>query len=217
MSVTSLLVASGAWAQSAPGGPLSPSAGWAAQLPGQGPVGTKAAILSKGQFFLSSLSNTALGGKTEAVLRYGMTDRLSVGVSALQKQKTLRPSVNYTLTQETVESPSFNIGFDSGSVGGKRSAFYATAGRTISDMGSQTFSGYLGIAKVSSEDAPRLLIGAALPLLDNKLTASAQWEGKKLSLGLVGTVGSVGKYPVRLGIIALGDNFGPLAATTWQR
>ena len=217
ISFASLLAASGAWAQSAPGGPLSPSAGWAAQLPGQGPVGSKAAILNKGQFFLSTLSNTAIGGKTETVLRYGVSDRLSVGLSSLQSQKTVRPNVNYTLTQESVESPSLNIGFYDGSIGGKNSAFYATAGRTISDMGDQTFSGYLGIAKVNSEDAPRLLVGVAVPLLDNKVTMSAQWEGKKLSLGLVGTIGSLGSYPVRLGLVAVGTNTGPLAATTWHR
>lgn len=208
---------SGAWAQSAPGGPLFPSAGWAAQKAGVGPVGSQAAILSKGQFAFSTLTNSAIAGKTESVLRYGVTEKLSVGLMHLQRQATLRPNVNYTITQESVESPSINIGFYDSSVGGKGTAFYATAGRTISDMGPVTFSGYLGVAKVSSESAPRLLVGAAVPLLNNKVTASAQWEGKKLSLGLVGHVGTLGKYPVRLGLVAVGDTVGTLAATTWNR
>jgi hypothetical protein len=215
--LVSLLGISSVWAQSAPGGPLSPSAGWAAQKAGVGPVGSQAAILNRGQFAFSTLTNSAIGGKTESVLRYGVTEKLSVGLIHLQKQGTLRPNVNYTITPETVESPSLNVGFYEGSVGGKRSAFYATAGRTISDMGPVTFSGYLGVAKVTGEDAPRLLVGAALPLLRNKVTASAQWEGKKLSLGVVASVGTLGKYPVRLGLIAVGDTIGTLGSTTWQR
>lgn len=217
IAVVSLLSASSAWAQSAPGGPLSPSAGWAAQQAGVGPVGSQAAILNKGLFAFSTLTNSAIGGKTESVLRYAVTEKLSVGLMHLQKQATLRPNVNYTLTPESVESPSLNIGYYDSSVGGKGSAFYATAGRTISDMGPITWSGYLGVAKVSSESAPRLLAGAAVPLLKNKLVASAQWEGKKLSLGIVGHVGTLGKYPVRLGLIAVGDTVGTLAATTWNR
>lgn len=212
--VVSFLTASGAWAQSAPGGPLTPSAGWAAQQAGKS---GQAAILGQGQFFFSTLSNSAIGGRTESVLRYGVTSRLSVGLSHLQRQATLRPNVNFTVTEETVESPALSVGFYDSSIGGRNSAFYATAARTISDMGPVTFSGYLGVAKVSNEDAPRLLVGAAVPLLGKTLTASAQWEGKKLSLGLVGTLGTLGKYPVRLGIVAVGDNVGPLAATTWQR
>nr|WP_309697439.1 hypothetical protein [Armatimonas sp.] len=215
--VAALFAASGAWAQSAPGGPLSPSAGWAAQRAGIGPASSQAAILAKSQFFLSTLSNSAIVGKTETVLRYGVTEKLSVGLSHLRKQGTLRPNANYTLTSESVESPSLNIGIYENSIGGKGSAFYATAGRTLSDMGPVTFSGYMGIAKVSGERAPRFLVGAALPLLNNALTASAQWEGKKLSLGIVGMVGTLGKYPIRFGLVAVGDTLGTLGATTWQR
>jgi hypothetical protein len=217
LSIVSLTLASGAWAQSAPGGPLTPSAGWAAQSAGVGPVGSQPAILGKGQFFFSTLSNSAIAGKTETALRYGVSDKLSVGLLSLQKQAKTRPNVNYTLTSETVESPSLNVGFYDNSVGGKGSVFYATAGRTISDMGPVQFSGYLGVAKVSGESAPRLLIGAAMPLANNRVTASAQWEGKKLSLGLVGEVGMIGKYPVRLGLVAVGNSVGTLGATTWGR
>lgn len=215
--VASLFAAGGAWAQSAPGGPLSPSAGWAAQQAGVGPASSQAAILAKNQFFLSTLSNAAIGGKTETVLRYGVTEKLSVGLIHLQKQATLRPNVNYTLTPESVESPSLNVGFYESSIGGKRSAYYATAGRTISDMGPVTFSGYVGVAKVTGERVPRLLVGAAVPVLRNLLTGSVQWEGKKLSLGVVGTVGTLGNYPIRLGVVAVGDTLGTLASTTWKR
>ena len=217
VSLVSLTLARGAWAQSAPGGPLTPSAGWAAQRAGLGPVGSQAAILNKGQFFLSTLSNSAISGKTEIALRYGVSEKLSLGLLSLQKQATVRPNINYTLVSETVESPSVNVGFYDNSVGGKGSAFYATAGRTISDMGPVQFSGYLGVAKVSGEAAPRLLIGAAMPLANNRITASAQWEGKKLSLGIVGEVGMIGKYPVRLGLVAVGNSVGTLGATTWGR
>jgi hypothetical protein len=217
ISLVSLMGASGAWAQSAPGGPLTPSAGWAAQRAGVGPVGSQPAILGKGQFFLSTLNNAAIGGKAETALRYGVNEKLSVGLVRLQLQGTLRPSANYTLTPETVESPSLNVGFYSGSIGGKNDAFYATAGRTISDMGPVQFSGYLGVAKVSGESAPRLLLGAAVPLANNRFTASAQWEVKKLSVGLVGDVGKIGQYPVRLGLVAVGSSIGTLGATTWGR
>jgi hypothetical protein len=213
----SLLAVSGisnAWAQVAPGGPLSPSAGWAAQE--TGPRG-KAAILSQGQFFFSTLSNSAIGGKTESTLRYGVSDKLSVGFLHLQKQATLRPNVNYTITQESLESPALSVGFYDSSIGGKSSVFYATAARTISDMGPVTFSGYLGLAKVSSESAPRLLVGAAMPLLGKRVTASAQWEGKRLTLGVAGSVGTLGKYPIRFGLVAVGDTVGPLTSTTWQK
>ena len=217
LSIVSLTLAGGAWAQSAPGGPLTPSAGWATQRAGVGPVGSQPAILGKGQFFLSSLSNSAIPGKTETALRYGVSDKLSLGLLHLQKQGTIRPNFNYTLTSETVESPSLNVGFYDNSVGGKGSVFYATAGRTISDMGPVQFSGYLGVAKVSGEAAPRLLLGVLMPLANSRVTASAQWEGKKLSLGLVGDVGRIGKYPVRLGLVAVGNSVGTLGATTWGR
>lgn len=218
LSVSALLCLPAlALAQSAPGGPLFPSAGWAAQQAGVGPVGSKPAILGKSTFALSILSNSAIAGKTESVLRYGVTDKLSVGLMYFERQDKLRGNVSYTITPETVESPSINVGFYDASVGGKSSAVYATAGRTISDMGPVTFSGYLGVAKVNSESAPRLLVGAAVPIFQNRLTASAQWEGKKLSLGIVGSVGTLGKYPVRLGVLAVGDTLGTLGSTTWQR
>ena len=200
-----------------PGNPLSPSAGYAAQRAGVLPIGSGPTILGKEQFFLSTLSSSALTGKTETVLRYGVTERLSVGVSYLQKQASLRPDASLTLVRETVEVPSLTVGLFHDTVGGGREAYYATAGRTITDMGETVFSGYVGVAKYSSERAPRPLVGAALPLLKGKVTTSAQWEGKKLTLGLVAEVGTLGKYPVRLGLVAIGDNVGPLAATTWKR
>ena len=213
----SLLAASGAWAQSAPGGPLFPSAGWAAQQAGLGPVGSRPAILGQGQFFLSTLTSSAIGGRTETMLRYGASEKLSLGLTHFQRQGTLRPSVNYSLTPESIESPSINVGYFDVSGGSKGSAYYATAGRTISDMGPVLFSGYVGAAKVVGERTPRFLIGAAFPLLKDRATASAQWEGKKLSLGLVGAVGSVSHYPIRLGLILTGDTLGTMAASTWRR
>jgi hypothetical protein len=213
----SLVATGSAWAQSAPGGPLSPSSGWAAQRAGVGPVGSQPAILGKREFFFSTLTNSAIGGKTETALRYGVSNKLSVGLTHLQKQGTLRPNVNYTLVQESLESPSLNIGFYESSIGGKGSAYYATSGRTISDMGPVTFSGYLGIAKVTGERNPRFLAGASVPLLRNLVTASALWEGKKLSLGIVGSVGTLGGYPIRLGLVAVGDTVGSLVSSTWKQ
>lgn len=204
-------------AQVVPGNPLSPSAGYAAQRAGVLPIGSGPTILGKEQFFLSTLSSSALPGKTETVLRYGVTERLSVGLSYLQKQATLRPDASFTITPETVEVPSLTVGLFHDTIGGGREAYYATAGRTITDMGDTVFSGYVGIAKYSSERAPRPLLGAALPLAKGKLTASAQWEGKKLSFGLVADVGRVSGYSIRLGLVTVGDNVGPLAATTWNR
>lgn len=204
-------------AQVVPGNPLSPSAGYAAQRAGVLPIGSGPAILGKEHFSLTNLSSSALPGKTETVLRYGVTERLSVGVSYLQKQATLRPDASFTLAPETVEMPALTIGFFHDTIGGGRNAYYATAARTITDMGETVFSGYVGIAKYSSERAPRPLVGAALPLVQGKLNASAQWEGKKLTLGLVAAVGTLGGYPFRLGVVMVGDDVGPLLSTTWKR
>lgn len=203
-------------AQVIPANPLSPSGGYSVQRAGVLPIGSGPTILEKERFFLTSASSSALTGKTETALRYGVTERLSVGVTYLQKQASLRPDASYTLSPETVEQPSLTVGFFHDTVGGGRQAYYATAGRTITDMGDTVFSGYLGIAKFSSERTPRALVGAAVPLLQGKVTASAQWEGKKLTVGVVTDLGRVGGYPFRLGIIAVGNNTGPIASTTWR-
>jgi len=195
-----------AHAQGAPALPLNAAAGWPAQTSTTG----------KGSFFLSTLSNDALAGKTETHLRYGITDKLSVGLSHLRKQETVGTNFSYTLSAETVEMPSLTVGAFHDSPGRGREAYWVTAGRTIKDMGTQPFYGYAGVAKLTTESAPRVLVGAALPLPKSTWALSAQWEGKKLCVGLAGSVGTLGSYPVRLGIMSVGDNTGLLGSTTWR-
>ena len=208
--------ASLAHAQSAPGNPLSPAAGYAAQQAGVLPIGSQPAILGKGQYLLATLSSDAIPGKSVTSLRYGVTDRLSIGLAYLRQISTFRPDVSYTVVPETVELPSFNVGTFHDTVDGGRQAYYATAARTIIEMGNMAFSGYVGIAKYSSEGTSRPLLGVALPFAQGKVTASAQWESKKLQIGLVADVGKVAGYGLRLGVVAVGDSIGPFAATTWR-
>lgn len=206
--VAAMVVGTGlaAHAQGAPALPLNPAAGWTAQT----------GLLGQGTFFLSTLSNDALTGKTETHLRYGLTSRLSVGLSHLRKQETVGTNFSYTLSDESVEMPSLTVGASHDSPGRGRESYWATAGRTIKDMGPQSFYGYVGVAKLTTESAPRLLVGAALPLAKSNWNVSAQWEGKKLCLGLAGAVGTLGSYPIRLGIMSVGDNTGLLGSTTWK-
>jgi hypothetical protein len=217
LATIATMTTTAAQAQSVPACPLCAAAGYAAQRSGELPdKNTASVLLPKGYFALSSLSSKGLVGRTETFLRYGFSDKLSGGFAFLQKQQTLRPSLSYVLTKETVEMPSVSMGIFHDSVSSGRTAYHVTAGRTITDMGNKPFSGYLGLAKVSRESGLRTLAGVSLPL-GAGLTTSLQWDGKRGNLGLVGDLGKIAGYPIRLGLVAVGSDLGPLFATQWKK
>jgi hypothetical protein len=154
-----------------------------------------------------------LAGKTETFLRYGATRRLEIGLGYLWEQGIVRPLASYALLTERGSRPAVTGGLFFDALGGGREAVFVSASKSLRALIGRPSSGYLGLARISSEDNLRVIAGTSV-LVGRQLNASVQYDGKFVHLGLTRRIGSVGETPVFLGLVVTGnDAIGPLVAT----
>lgn len=158
------------------------------------------------------MSSRGLAGETETFVRYGINSRLEVGFGYLWRPHVIRPLASYTLIPEAEKRPSLTAGLMFDALGGGRQGGYLIAAKDLQSSLKIPASLYIGSARISNEDNLRFLAGTSFRLT-SWLTASLQYEGRYVNFGLTARVGSIGRSPVSLGVVAArGTEWGPLLA-----
>jgi hypothetical protein len=161
------------------------------------------------------MHSEGLAGKTETFVRYGLTQRLEAGFGYLWKQGIVRPLASYTLVTEKGHRPSLTGGLMYDSLGGGRQGVFISVAKGFArtPLGVPA-SLYVGGAKISGESGARFIAGLNVPL-NERVTASVQYDGRYPNFGVTAHVATVGGAPIRLGVVAAeGDKFGLLIATS---
>lgn len=145
-------------------------------------------------------------------MRYGVNSRLEVGFGYLWRPNVIRPIASYTLIPEAEKRPSLTAGLMFDALGGGRQGGYLLTAKDVQKWLKVPSNLYIGGAKISNEDNLRFLAGISVRLAP-WLVTSLQYEGKYLNFGLTARVGSIGRAPVSLGVVAArGTQWGPLLA-----
>lgn len=163
--------------------------------------------------FVSHFHAERLPIKDQTFLRYGVTDRLEVGIGYLWDKQVVRPLANYTLITERTKRPSLTVGAMVDSLQGGRQGYFLSLGKDLKKALGTPASLYVGGAKVSRENSLRFIAGANVHLT-RWLNGSVQYDGKDLHFGLSFKVATVSGQPVRFSLLAVGgDSLGVLGAT----
>ncbi|MGI8925004.1 MAG: hypothetical protein ACR2HJ_13425 [Fimbriimonadales bacterium] len=160
------------------------------------------------------MHSEGLAGKTEIFLRYGVDERLEVGMGYLKKQEIVRPLISYVLSPEKRGRPSLATGAMVDSLEDGRQMVFLTAGKSFPTKLGVPVNVYAGIAQVTTRSETRFIGGVVAPLAKG-LNASVQFDGRYANVALIAHVGTVSGARVYLGIAAArGDRFGPLFAAS---
>ncbi|MCW5939852.1 MAG: hypothetical protein KF884_10970 [Fimbriimonadaceae bacterium] len=170
--------------------------------------------MKKGYLFLSGMHSKGLAGETEVFARYGITNRLEIGIGYLRKQNIVRPLGSYVLSPEKPDLPSITAGAMVDSLDGGRQMVFLSAGKSFPMSNGLHLSGYAGLARVTTSGENRFIGGVGIPLRkDWKL--SFQYDGKFLNPGLTTTI-KTKNGALHVGIVAArGNRFGPLIAASF--
>lgn len=161
------------------------------------------------------MHSKGLAGETEIFVRYGVTERLELGLGYLNKQRIVRPLASYVLVPETQSMPSLTTGAMVDALEDGRQMLFLTAGKRFPTKHGVPVNAYAGIAQVTTRSETRFIGGLLVPLAKG-LNASVQFDGRYANVGLTARVGTIGGVPIYFGIVAAkGDRFGPLIATTF--
>lgn len=160
------------------------------------------------------MHSEGLAGKTEIFVRYGVTERLELGLGYLDKQKIVRPLLSYILSPEKMDLPSLTAGAMVDSLEDGRQMVFLSAGKSFRQPNGTFISGYAGLARVTTTSENRFIGGVVCPLA-RRLNASLQFDGKFLNPGLTYHVATIHGSRVHFGIVAArGDRYGPLIAVS---
>ena len=158
------------------------------------------------------MHSEGLAGKTEIFARYGVTERLELGLGYLDKQKIVRPLISYVLSPEKMDRPSITAGAMVDSLEDGRQMVFLSAGKAFKQPNGTFITGYAGIARVTTTSENRFIGGVVCPIAP-RLNASLQFDGKFLNPGLTYQVAIVNGTRIHFGIVAArGDRYGPLVA-----
>lgn len=161
------------------------------------------------------MHSKGLAGETEIFVRYGVTDRLELGLGYLRKQDIVRPLVSYVLVPETADRPSLTTGAMIDALEEGRQMVFLSTGKSFPTKLGMPVNIYAGIAQITTRSETRFIGGILVPVARG-LNASVQFDGRYANVGLTARVGTVGGAPVYFGIVAAkGNRFGPLVATSF--
>ncbi|MCC6403544.1 MAG: hypothetical protein IT207_05995 [Fimbriimonadaceae bacterium] len=110
------------------------------------------------------MHSKGLAGETEIFVRYGVTDRLELGLGYLRKQNIVRPLVSYVLVPETAARPSLTTGAMIDALEDGRQMVFLTVGKSFPTKLGVPVNVYGGVARVTTTGDNRWLAACSCPL-----------------------------------------------------